>query len=487
MSERLWELEPTPAEMRALVDAAMRRIVSHVASLPDQPAGDLDAAEAETAALALRAPMPEEGRPLEDLLDVVFDRAAPRSWNAAGPGYLAYIPGGGIFESAVADLIADSLNRYTGVSAAAPCLCQLEANVIRWFCDIVGYGEGAYGFLTTGGSLANFSAVVAARHEKLRDEGLARGTVYVSDQIHHSVEKAAHLAGIPRANVRRIPSDAGFRIRLDAVRDAVARDRAAGLSPFLLVGSAGTVNTGAVDDLAALADIARDTGLWLHVDGAYGGFFTLTPRGRRAMAGIERADSVSLDPHKGLFLPYGTGCLLAKDGHALARSHGYWADYLPQQSDTLERMDVSRLSPELTRAFRGLRVWLPFMLHVVGAWRRALDEKLDLARVAAEGLRAIEHVRVVAEPQLSVVPFRLEPPGVTGAARDEMNRDLLRRIVARGRVWISGTNLPPPGTGAEGGRPEGWVLRFCVLSFRTHADRIEAALEDVRAAAAALL
>ncbi|MGZ8833740.1 MAG: pyridoxal phosphate-dependent decarboxylase family protein, partial [Thermoanaerobaculia bacterium] len=282
MSE--YPLEPDAKEMRRLVDEAMRRIVAHIESLPAQPSFNVEGA-AEYARTMIE-PMPQRGTAYETLLDQLFDDYVPRSFNAPGPGYLAYIPGGGLFFSAIADLIADSVNRYTGVFVAAPALAQIEANVIRWFCEIVGYGHGSGGILTTGGSLANFTAIATAR-KTLLPENFFRGTMYCSDQVHHSFQKAAGLAGFPYANIREVASDGKFRMRTGALEEAVARDKREGWTPFLVVGSAGTTNTGAVDDLASIARIAKQNAMWFHVDGAYGAFFALTERGRSAMRGIE--------------------------------------------------------------------------------------------------------------------------------------------------------------------------------------------------------
>jgi aromatic-L-amino-acid decarboxylase len=464
-------LELTGPEMRALVDAAMARIVVHLESLPEQPAFDLDGARELSRSLV--ESMPEQGAAPDELLDLVF-QAALKSFNTAGPGYLAYIPGGGIFHAAVADLIADAVNRYVGVWLAAPGLSQLEANVVRWFCDIVSYPATARGMLTSGGSLANFSAIVTARRERLPSDFL-RGTLYASDQVHHSVVKSAILAGFPPESVRMVPSDDRFRLRLDALEALVAHDRAAGSEPFLLVTSAGTTNTGAVDDLDAAADVAQRHGLWLHADAAYGGFFALTERGRRVMRGLERADSITLDPHKGLFLPYGTGSLLVRDGAALERAHALDAEYMPAMSETAEFVDFCQLSPELSRPFRGLRVWLPFKLAGAGAFRQQLDEKLDLAQWAWQRLCEIEGVEIVAEPQLSIVAFRLMRPGLDAERTNRLNRELLERINARRRVYLTGTTVN--GT---------FILRICVLSFRTHLERMQRGMEDIRAAVAEL-
>jgi aromatic-L-amino-acid/L-tryptophan decarboxylase len=465
-------LELSAGEMKSLVRAAVDHIVKHVESLPVQPATRTRGGVRLARSLE-EDPVPEEGTPVAQLLDLIFRKAVPSSINTAGPGYLGYIPGGGLFQSAVADLIADSVNRYSGLFMAAPGLVQLERNVLSWFRDLAGMPETTRGVLTSGGSMANLTALVTARRERLPENFLS-GTLYASDQTHHSVAKSALLAGFPPANVRSISSDGLFRIRLDELETRIEEDRRSGLAPFFLVGNAGTTNSGAVDPLPALADLARRQGLWLHVDGAYGGFFRLTERGRQTLAGLERADSVTVDPHKSLFLPYGTGALLVRDGAALKRAHSVSGDYMPAIHDETDLADFCELSPELTRPFRGLRVWLPIKMHGIRPFREALDEKLDLARQAADELRAIPGIEVLAEPELSLLAFRFVPPGAgEGADLNRLNKKLLERINERKRVFLTGTLLH--------GR---FALRICVLSFRTHHDRIAMAIEDVQKAVA---
>lgn len=462
------ELELDEATVRKLVAAATERILAYIRALPEQPVvrseGGLELAR------ALKESLPEEGVPFDELLDLLFECAIPVGFNTASPGYLAYIPGGGIVHAAVADLIADATNRYVGVWLAAPGLVQLEQNVVAWFCEILGLPAGSGGFLTTGGSLANLSAVITARCVKLGEE-LSDGVVYTSEQAHHSVKKAALLAGLREANVRAVPTRACFRMRAMDVERLVAEDRARGLRPFLVVGSAGTTNTGAVDDLMGLSELCTREGLWFHVDAAYGGFFRLTERGREALRGIERADSITLDPHKGLFLPFGNGSLLVRDVGALRKAHGGSADYLPPMRDDDDLVDFCEISPELTRDFRGLRAWLPLKLHGVAPFRRALDEKLDLARYAFEQLKARDDIEIVAEPQLSVLAFRWLPARLRGAPVDDINaanRALLERVNARGHVYLTPTLL--------GGR---FVIRIAVLHFRTHKERVDMALDDL--------
>jgi len=462
------DLEISPAELRRLAALTVERLAAHLESLPRQPSADVDGAA--ELARSLREALPEAGVPYERLLELLFDRVVPKSFNTAGPGYLAYIPGGGLVQAGLADLISDVTNRFVGVWMAAPGLVQLEANVGRWLCDMVGYPPAALGLLTTGGSMANLIALVTARRERLPESFLS-GVLYVSDQAHHSVQKAALIAGFPPANVRAVPTDERYCIRTEAIAPLVAADRAAGLTPFLLVANAGTTNTGAVDDLQACADVARDHGLWLHVDGAYGGFFVLTERGQRTLAGLERADSITLDPHKGLFLPYGTGSLLVRDGKALGRAHSVHAAYLPAVPEDPDFVDFSSVSPELSRDFRGLRVWLPLKLFGIEPFREQLDEKLDLIDYVLTELRKIEGIEIVAEPQLTILAFRLVRPGLTPSALNELNRVLLERINSRKRVMLTPAILDGI-----------FVIRIAISSHRTHRDRVDMALDDIRAA-----
>ncbi len=403
-------------------------------------------------------PIPSRGRPMGPLLDFL-DHAVEHSYNTTGPGYLAYIPGGGVPAAALADLYSLVTNRFTGLSAPAPALVALECDVIRWMCDAVGLPAGSFGVLTTGTSMATLTAVAAARHRVLGDQ-LQGAVTYTSAQSHHSVAKAARLAGVP--TVRAIPVDSRYRLDPAALRMAISRDRDAGLRPFLVVPTAGTTNTGAVDPLPETVAIAREHGLWVHVDAAYGGFFACVPEGRARLAGLSDADSIALDPHKGLFLPYGTGALLVRDPSALEAAHASPAEYLPPPADGL--VDFASLTGELSRDFRGLRLWLPLQLAGADAFREQLSEKLALAADAARRVAALPGVFMVAEPELSLFAFRV-------AGGDEVNRRLLANVNGRGRVFLSGTVLP-----------DGFALRCCVLSFRTHADRIDLLLEDLAAA-----
>lgn len=461
-------LELDGDEMREMVELAAERVIAHLERLPEQPAANVDDPEAIAEAFHEPEP-PEQPTVFETLLDELFDDAIPQSLNTPHPGYLAYIPGGGLFHAAVADLIADGVNRYVGTWFAAPALARLEANVVEWFCRMVDYPEEAFGVLTTGGSMANQIAITTARRETL-GEAFLDGTVYVSDQVHHSVTKSAVLAGLPADNVRAVETDTAYRIDPDALAERIQADRDAGLDPFLVVANAGSTNTGAVDPMDRLADVSRAEDVWLHADAAYGGFFYLTDRGRDQLAGMAQADSITLDPHKGLFLPYGTGSLLVRDGQALARAHAVSADYIPDKDPGSGLVDFSQLTPELSRDFRGLRVWLPLKMHGLEPFRENLDEKLDLAAWAAERIAELEHVRVVAEPQLSTFAFRAEPDGIGAEALDALNRAWLDAVNQRGRVHLSGTVLE-----------DRFTLRVSVVSFRTHQANLDRCIEDLEA------
>ncbi|MCX4243520.1 pyridoxal phosphate-dependent decarboxylase family protein [Paraliomyxa miuraensis] len=474
-------LEPSPARFREWLDALANFTIAHIERLPQRHAGGLAPELAHVRAQEVRAPIGET--PLPGGVDAIVDRlerAAEAALLTAGPGYLAYVPGGGLPTAALGDFVADLVNRFTGLTQAAPALARLEADVLEWLAAEFGYDGRARGLLCSGGSLANLSAVVTARIERLDEHAdLRKATVYASSQAHHSIGKALRMAGLPRASLRTVEVDARLRLRPDALAERIAADRGAGLQPFLVVSAAGTTNTGAIDPLAEIAALSAREGLWHHVDAAYGGSFVLCDEGRARLAGIERADSITFDPHKGMFLPYGTGCLLVRDGAALRRAHADDAAYLQdfEAHDPLAAPSPAEHGPELSRPFRGLRLWLPLMLHGAAPFRQALTEKLELADRFHRGLvRLVDAgapLEVVDTPQLSTVPFRLRRlPEETPSRHDARNAAWLRAINERGRVFLSSTSLPTTNGSA-------FTLRACILSFRTHETHVDHALEDV--------
>lgn len=455
-------LEPASEEMRTLAGRALDLLVETVEGLDRRPASE-NTASPELLAEVSRPP-PEMPRDFGTLLDRTR-RAAEASYETAGPSYLAYIPGGGLFTAALAEFLAAGLNRYTGRSTPAPAFVALEESVLRWMCDLFGFPRGSQGLLTTGGSISNLIALAAARTRHAEGR-VDHATVYVGEHAHASLAKAARTVGISRRHVRTIRSTPDLRLDVEHLRERIEEDRSAGLLPVCICAAAGTTNTGTVDPLPETAAVAEDAGVWFHVDAAYGGFFQLTRRGQGRLAGIERADSITLDPHKSLFLPFGTGALVVRSKDALRRTFAEEADYLQDLGEAGALPDFDSLGPELTRETRGLRLWLPLHLHGVDAFRKQLDEKMDLAWMAYEALAADDRFEVPWAPDLSVVAFRLAGGG------DEAQLEFLERINQSQRVLLSSTRIR--------GRT---YLRIAVLSVRTHEDRIREALEIISRAA----
>ncbi len=408
-------------------------------------------------------------------------RAASAGLRPGGHGYFAYVPGTGLFATAMADLVAGSLNRFTGVAPASPALARLESDVLRWLAAEFGYDERARGVLLSGGSLANMVGAVTARDAILGPEpDLRLATAYVSSQVHHCVPRALRFAGIPGSGIREVPVDDAWRMDAVALAASITRDREDGRTPFLVVATAGTTNTGAVDPLPAIAHIVKGERIWLHVDAAYGGAFVLCEEGRRVLEGMSRGDSIAFDPHKGLHLPFGTGALLVKRGGRLAAAHSSDAHYLQDFEGVDSRRNTpspTSLGPELSRDYRGLRLWLPLMLHGARAFRESLAATLSLSQQFHEELSA--HitaglpVEIVAAPQLSITAFRLTRRD--GEQLDDWNARnaaWLGRVNARKRVYLSSTALPV----ADG---EAFTQRVCVLSARTGAADVGNCLTDL--------
>jgi aromatic-L-amino-acid/L-tryptophan decarboxylase len=463
-------LEPGPEEMRAMLGAVADRLVHHVEALDRGRA--IEPPSARDPGDLLREPLPEDGSKLDTVLDVLFEQVIPGGVDPASPGSLTFANGGGLVHAAAADLIAAVTNRYGGFWAAAPGVNAVEWTVVRWICDLVGLPPSSGGLLLTGGSMANLTALVTARHARL-DTAVERGTVYASEEMHHSIRKAARVVGLPAANVRAIPTDRRLRMRPDLLQTQIERDRADGLAPFCVVGTAGSPNAGAVDDLRAVGEVSARNGLWFHVDAAYGGFFLLTSAGREALAGIDAADSVTLDPHKSLFLPFGTGSLVVRDLDVLRRAHTLNSSCvagIAQDGDRVGGVNFADLSIEQTREARGLRVWLPLKLLGARIFREALEEKLELAALAAERVHAIPGLEIVVPPALSAFAFRLDDRW-NGDAR-EATRSLVERVNRSGQVHLAMAEVD--------GRP---VVRVCVLSFRTHRAHVDTLCSRLREAA----
>jgi aromatic-L-amino-acid decarboxylase len=459
-------LELTREAMIKMGESALKAAVDHIINLPEEPRSNLE--NGPQIARTLHEPYPEEGTDFETLLELFMKKVIPVSINTPHPAYMGYIPGGGLYPSAVAEFLAAVTNRFVGAWFAAPAAARLEANVLEWFVRWMGYPESARGIFTSGGSLANFSAVVTARKHLLGDN-ISRGIVYASNQTHHCVMKSAILAGIPEKNIRLLEVDENFRAIPELVEKSIKEDSKKRGKPFFLVANAGTTNTGAVDPLAELASIAERYGLWYHIDAAYGGFFNLCKEGREKLNGIELSDSLVLDPHKGLFLPYGTGSLLVKDGQLLRQAHMLSAEYLQDHSTPESEVSATEYSPELTRSFRGIRVWLPLKLFGVKAFRENLAEKLHLTEWMYRRFLEEPGFECLAVPDLSVIAFRYRPKK---GNVDDFNRKLLEKIIKSKKLFLSSTLLNRE-----------FVIRVCILSFRTHQAEVEEAFEIIQTAA----
>ncbi|MCM2416598.1 aminotransferase class V-fold PLP-dependent enzyme [Streptomyces sp. RKAG293] len=400
------------------------------------------------------------GEGLDKLLRI-FDEASAGAFETASGGNLAYVPSGGLFSAALGEFLARATNRYTMLSSFAPALIAMEEGILRWMAELFGLPSTGSGLFVSGTSVATLTALAAARYDRL---GLhsAQGTIYVAEHTHYCVRKAAQIAGIARENVRTVPTGADFTMDTSRAEEMIKSDLDRGLQPMALVGTAGSTDTGSVDDLHALADLAARYRLWFHVDAAYGGFFQLTDRGKKKLAGIEHADSICADPHKGLFQPCGTGVLLVRDPEILRRTFSMQGDYLVDAADERPLPDYADHGVELTREFRGLRMWLPLNLHGTLAFAQELDEKLDLAQHAYRSLAAVKTIDVLSEPDLSVVAFRLR------GASDQVNQKFLKEMNGTGPFALSGTTL--------GGVH---YIRMCILSHRTHFDEVDEAVRVI--------
>jgi glutamate/tyrosine decarboxylase-like PLP-dependent enzyme len=458
-------LEPDQATLREWSRLVSEFGIEFVGRLPETPAYSFN-----RGSKADGFPISEQPGSLPELLAQVDRQMLRLGLNPASGGHLGYIPGGGVTPSALGDFLAAITNQYAGVFFAGPGAVRMENDLIRWLCELVGYPESALGNLASGGSIANLIAFVTARDAREIDsQSIRRAVIYLTAQVHHCVHKAIRIGGLSEAIVRNIPLDERFRMRADLLAEQVAADLAAGLKPFLVVASAGTTDTGAIDPLGEIATICQREGLWLHVDAAYGGFFLLADdrdlEGRsipERFAGISQADSIAIDPHKGLFLSYGLGAVLVRDVAALQRSHRYQANYMQDTLDAIEEPSPAELSPELTKHFRGLRMWLPLRLFGISPFRAALEEKLWLCRLFYQEIRE-RGFEVGPPPELSVCIYRYVPS--TGEA-NEFNRRLVEAVHRDGRVFISSTTIAG----------QIW-LRLAVLSFRTHQREIDYLLE----------
>jgi len=399
---------------------------------------------------------------LDEILNFVKERVVETGLNPASGGHLGYIPGGGIYSAALGDYLAAVTNRYAGVFYASPGAVKMEDALINWSGNLIGYDEGFGGNLTSGGSIANLIALSTAKKTKnISSKNLLKSVIYCSQQTHHSIYKAINIVGLEECVIRKIPLDSNYRLSSLDLKSQIENDIKDGLNPFLAIANAGSTDVGAIDPLEELGAICSKNSIWFHVDAAYGGFFALTVYGKEKLKGLKQADSVILDPHKGMFLPYGSGMVLVKDINHLLNANRYSANYM-QDADNEAHYSPADLSPELSKHFRGFRMWLPLKLYGAEVFSNYLEEKLTLTGYLYKELVALGFT-IVCEPALTVIAFRYE---CNDRNSDGLNKALLNHILEDGRVFISSTSLNGQ-----------FTLRAAILSFRTHKKEIDLLLQ----------
>jgi glutamate/tyrosine decarboxylase-like PLP-dependent enzyme len=455
--------------MREMGYRVVDMLIERIARLPDGPVLQT-ATRAEMAAL-LDEPAPEAGRDFGSLLARLDADVLPYVGHFDHPRFFGYIPGAGTWPAALGELIAAATNIDAGAWREAAGPSQLELTVLGWFRDWVGYPPEAAGVLVSGGSAANLTAIACAR-ENLVGPMSPRIVAYASDQTHSSVARAARNLGFRSDQIRVLPADQQYRLRPDDLVAAMDADIAAGRIPFLVSANAGTTNTGAVDPLVEISEICRARGVWLHVDGAYGAFAVLTERGRAAMHGLELADSITLDPHKWLAMPFEVGCLMVRDGETLRRAFELHPEYLQDRHHASHAVNFADLGLQLTRASRAIKVWLAIQTFGVDAFRAAIDRAIDLTLAAQSWIEADPRVELVSPASLGILTFRRRgAPGEPADVVDRRNEAICASLAGAGDIVLTSTVI--------GGR---YAMRLCVLNHTSSEDDVRYALERVAAA-----
>ncbi len=447
-------LEMSGEEFRRHCETALGPLSAFIDGAADAPSFPEQAANPISKRIGIRA---------DDPVHRLISTQLRGGMEHASGGFLGFIPCGGLPSAAIADLVTSVTNKYSSFFISAPGAAATEDEVIDWLCGLFGLGPDAWGCLTSGGTMATLNCLLAAR-ETVEDIPVEKLAIYLTDQAHHSASRTLKTMGLHRSVTRIVPTDDLYLMNVAELSRLVEEDARSGLHPFLVVASAGTTNTGAIDPLEQIAAVAQKHRLWFHVDAAYGGFFMLSGLAKPALRGIERADSIVVDPHKGLSMPQGTGASLVRNGELLKAAVREDAAYLPHTNAAPPRLERSPgdYSFELTRHNRAPRIRLSLDIFGEAAFAASLSEKLLLSRWLYQKLSQIVGLTVLCEPQLTVVAFR--------AASEKLTRELWQAILRDGQVFVSPTLL----------RGEFWI-RACVLSFRTHIEHLEALLERVRA------
>jgi glutamate/tyrosine decarboxylase-like PLP-dependent enzyme len=456
-------------EMRAMGYRVVDLLVDRIARLPSEPVLRVGSrAELEA---RIHGPAPEAAVAFEELLERLDRDVLPFVGQFAHPRFFGYIPGAGTWPGALGDLIASAMNIDSGSWREASGASQLELTVLDWFRSWIGYPSSSAGVLVSGGSAANLAAIACAR-ETLIGAMTPRIVIYTSDQSHSSVARAARHLGFGPDQVRVVPTDASFRMAPSDVAAAMDADIAQGRIPFLVAAVAGSTNTGAIDDLGGLAELCRSRGVWLHVDGAYGGFAALTTRGRAAMPDLALADSITLDPHKWLAMPFEVGCLMVRDGAALEHAFEIHPEYLKETSAHGRAVNFADRGLQLTRVTRAIKVWLALSTFGIGAFRDAIDRAMDLTLLAESVIRDEPRLELVTPASLGVLTFRHRgPAGASPGEIDRANVALVQSLAASGDVLLTGTTIR--------GR---YAIRLCVLNHTSGEGDVRYALERVASA-----
>lgn len=457
-------LEVHPDEMRRLGYAVVDALVERARHLRDDaPWRGGTRRELEP---LLREPCPEEPGDPEAAIARAVTEILPRAGRIDHPRFFAFVPSSPTWASVLGDLLATGFNTFQGTWLESAGPSQIELVVLDWFRAWLGMPAGAGGLFTSGGSAANLCAVVAAREAAGHPE---RPVLYLSDQSHSSVERAGRIAGFRPDAFRRIASDGDYRLDPRALEAALSEDRAAGRVPVLVAANGGATNTGAVDPLPELADLCAAHDTWLHVDAAYGGFAVLDERGAAALEGIGRAHSVTLDPHKWLFQPYETGCLMVRDPDDLTRAFRVLPEYLQDTDLGFEQVNFADRGLQLTRAFRALKVWMALQTHGRRAHADAVGRGITLGEEAEAALRAHADVEILSPASLGIVCFRIRPGGDWSEPDLEaLNRGVQDAVVDEGTAMMSSTRLR-----------NRYALRLCILNYRSTRADVLAVVERI--------
>ena len=457
--------------------AEFRRLAERVAQLSAEYLEDLDSKPisppitGEDSVRQFDQPLPEHGLGECALDDIYAVINAARVQNGR---FFGYVLGSGEPVAAVADLMASVLNQNVTAWRSGPAAVMIEKTVVTWLAQAIGCG-GFHGYLTGGGSSANLMGLAMARESiaPANERGVTgRAVVYASEEIHMSIPKSVALLGIGRDNFRVIPTDAALRMDLKALEAQIRRDKAEGKTPLAIVASAGTVKTGAIDPLPQIAAIAREYGAGFHIDGAYGALAAIAEPEK--FAGMNLADSISLDPHKWLYQPLDCGCLLYRSPEAAQKAFSHSGDYARAlTTDPIEGFAFFEQSLELSRRFRALKLWISLRYHGLAAFRESIKKDLAQARRLAEAIQREPKLELVAAGELSAVCFRFrKAEAKTDEELNQCNLQLLARVVKRGRVYLSNA--------AIGGK---FCLRACIVNHRTTDDDVDAVVTEVLATA----